>query len=45
MESDIITKNLEELLIFLMQDQLNEESSNLIKEIINIKRSDKKILN
>ena len=42
MESDIITKNLEELLIFLMQDQLNEESSNLIKEIINIKRSDKK---
>ena len=42
MESDIITKNLEELLIFLMQDQLNDESSNLIKEIINIKRSDKK---
>ena len=42
MESDIITKNLEELLIFLMQDQLNDESSDLIKEIINIKRSDKK---
>ena len=30
--------NLEELLIFLMQDQLNDESSDLIKEIINAQK-------
>ena len=34
MKSDKISNNLEELLIFLMQDQLNDESSELIKEII-----------
>ena len=41
MKSGSISKNLEELLIFLMQDQLNNESSELIKEIINIKKLSK----
>ena len=41
MKSEPISKNLEELLIFLMQDQLNNESSELIKEIINIKKLSK----
>jgi len=34
MKSEKNFNNLEELLIFLMQDQLNDESSDLIKEII-----------
>ena len=34
MKSEKISKNLKDLLIFLMQDQLNDESSQLIKEII-----------
>ena len=42
MKSENISKNLEELLIFLMQDQLNNESSQLIKEIIHIKKVDNK---
>ena len=42
MKSENISKNLEELLIFLMQDQLNYESSQLIKEIIHIKKVDNK---
>ena len=33
------SKNLDDLLIFLIQDQINEESSLIIKEIINIKNS------
>ena len=41
MKSEPISKNLEELLISLMQDQLNNESSELIKEIINIKKLSK----
>ena len=34
MKSQKISKNLEELLIFLIQDQLNDESSQIIKEIL-----------
>ena len=34
MKSEKNFNNLEELLIFLMQDQLNDESSDLIKEIL-----------
>ena len=33
------SKNLDDLLIFLIQDQINEESSLIIKEIMNIKNS------
>ena len=36
------SKNLDDLLIFLIQDQINEESSLIIKEIINIKNSNSK---
>ena len=38
MKSEKNFNNLEELLIFLMQDQLNDESSDLIKEIINAQK-------
>ena len=34
MKSEKISKNLEELIIFLIQDQINDESSQFIKEII-----------
>ena len=33
------SNNLNDLIIFLIQDQLNEESSKIIKEIINIKKN------
>ena len=33
------SKNLDDLIIYLIQDQINEESSKIIKEIINIKNS------
>jgi len=38
MKSEKNSNNLEELLIFLMQDQLNNENSDLIKEIIAIRK-------
>ena len=37
------SKNLDDLLIFLIQDQINEESSLIIKEIINLKNSNIKL--
>jgi len=33
------SKNLDDLIIYLIQDQINEENSKIIKEIINIKNS------
>ena len=41
MNSYKISKNLEELLISLIQDQINEKSSKIIKEMINLKNQDK----
>lgn len=40
MNSLQISKNLEELLIFLLQEQINDESSKLIQEIINIQKNE-----
>ena len=41
MKSGKISNNLEELLIFLMQDQLNNENSELIKEILAFQKIEK----